>query len=73
VLIWLWQTFRVHWRDEGSKVDTVAYITLDGYKVPGRYLWGKGETTERPFTFANVDEVAYFCFAVVYLSTSGFH
>jgi hypothetical protein len=66
VLIQLRQTFRVHWRDEGSKVDTAAYITLDGYKVPGRYLWGKGETsrggirtgpnTERPFTFDNFDE-----------------
>ncbi|KAH9071180.1 hypothetical protein EDB83DRAFT_2173157, partial [Lactarius deliciosus] len=52
--------------DEGSNVDTAAYITLDGYKVPGRYLWGKGETsrgsirtgpnTERPFTFDNFDE-----------------
>ncbi|KAN0140936.1 hypothetical protein V8E53_001380 [Lactarius tabidus] len=61
------ETFRVHWRDEGSRIDTAAYITLDGYKVPGHYLWGKGETsrggirtgpnTERPFTFANVDEV----------------
>ncbi|KAI9459412.1 hypothetical protein BJY52DRAFT_1265527 [Lactarius psammicola] len=61
------ETFRVHWKDEGSKVDTAAYITLDGYKVPGHYLWGKGETsrggirtgpnTERPFTFANFDEV----------------
>ncbi|KAF8274373.1 hypothetical protein EI94DRAFT_679993 [Lactarius quietus] len=60
------EAFRVHWRDEGSRVDTAAYITLDGYKVPGHYLWGKGETsrggirtgpnTERPFTFANFDE-----------------
>ncbi|KAH8995344.1 hypothetical protein EDB92DRAFT_1846386 [Lactarius akahatsu] len=60
------ETFRVHWRDEGSKVDTAAYITLDDYKVPGRYLWGEGETsrggirtgpnTERPFTFDNFDE-----------------
>ena len=71
-LILLWQTFRVHWRDEGSKVDTAAYITLDGYKVPGRYLWGKGETsrggirtgpnTERPFTFDNFDEGCLFYF-----------
>ncbi len=71
-LIQPWQTFRVHWRDEGSKVNTAAYITLDGYKVPGHYLWGKGETsrggirtgpdTERPFTFANVDEGSLFAF-----------
>ncbi|KAI0247960.1 hypothetical protein BJV78DRAFT_860514, partial [Lactifluus subvellereus] len=37
------QTFRAHWRDEGSRIDTVAYITLDGYKVTGRFLWGKGK------------------------------
>lgn len=83
VLIKLWQTFRVHWRDEGSKVDTAAYITLDGYKVPGRYLWGEGETsrggirtgpnTERPFTFDNFDEGILFCLEIVFLATSGLY
>jgi hypothetical protein len=71
-LIRLWQTFRVHQRDEGSRINTAAYITLDGYKVPGYYLWGKGETsrggirtgsdTERPFTFANFNEGSLLCF-----------
>jgi hypothetical protein len=72
VLIRLWHKFRIHWRDEGSKVDTPAYITLDGYKVTGRHLRGKGETfhagirtgtganTEKQFTFANFDKVTYF-------------
>jgi hypothetical protein len=82
MLIQLRQTFRVHWRDEGSKIDTAAYITLDGYKVPGRYLWGKGETsrggirtgpnTERPFTFANFDEGSLIVFAVASSQPVGF-
>ncbi|KAG2157225.1 hypothetical protein DEU56DRAFT_763539 [Suillus clintonianus] len=56
------KTFSVHWRDEGTRVRSCAFITLDGFVVPGRFLWGGGETfrngvrtgpqTERPFVFA---------------------
>lgn len=47
-------------------MDTCAFITLDGFVVPGRFLFGEGvasregvrtsKTTERPFMFQNVDE-----------------
>ncbi|KAF8228487.1 hypothetical protein L208DRAFT_243632 [Tricholoma matsutake] len=60
------QTFTVFWKDHGGKVDTCAFITLDGFVVPGRFLFGEGvasregvrtsKTTERPFMFQNVDE-----------------
>ncbi|KAI0064469.1 hypothetical protein BV25DRAFT_1822819 [Artomyces pyxidatus] len=60
------QRFVIHWKDHGSKVDSAAYITLDGLKVPGRFLFGEGETyrsgiragkdTERPFVFAKVQD-----------------
>ncbi|KAG2349760.1 hypothetical protein BDR05DRAFT_871172 [Suillus weaverae] len=56
------KTFSVHWRDEGTKKHSCAFITLDGFVVPGRFLFGEGETcrngvrsgpqTERPFMFA---------------------
>ncbi|KAG2750636.1 hypothetical protein P692DRAFT_20831841 [Suillus brevipes Sb2] len=56
------KTFSVHWRDEGTKVHSCAFITLDGFVVPGRFLFGEGEAcrngvrsgpqTERPFMFA---------------------
>ncbi|KAG1782622.1 hypothetical protein EV702DRAFT_1065671 [Suillus placidus] len=56
------KTFSVHWRDEGTKMHSCAFITLDGFVVPGRFLFGEGETcrngvrsgpqTERPFMFA---------------------
>jgi hypothetical protein len=59
------QTFAVHWRDDGGGVDTAAYINLDGTVVPGRFLFGRGETyrdamrsgpsSERPFMFSKVD------------------
>ncbi|KAI0263348.1 hypothetical protein BC834DRAFT_886848 [Gloeopeniophorella convolvens] len=62
------KNFTVHWRDGGSQIDTAAYITLDGYKVPGRYIYGKGEAsrsglrigrdTERPFVFARHEDEA---------------
>ncbi|KAG1905848.1 uncharacterized protein F5891DRAFT_1006850 [Suillus fuscotomentosus] len=56
------KTFTVYWRDEGTKMHSCAFITLDGFVVPGRFLFGEGETwrngvrsgphTERPFMFA---------------------
>lgn len=52
----------MHWRDEGSQLQTCAFISLDGFVVPGRFLYGSGSTardglrtgpaTERPFIFA---------------------
>lgn len=60
------KAFSIHWSDEGGEIDTAAYITLDGFKVPGRFLFGKGTATrsgvrtgvdaERPFVFANLDD-----------------
>ncbi|TFK42431.1 hypothetical protein BDQ12DRAFT_696056 [Crucibulum laeve] len=62
------QTFSVYWRDHGGKVDSCAFINLDGYVVPGRFLFGEGMTwrggvrtsqaTERPFMFQKVPENA---------------
>ncbi|KAK2466795.1 hypothetical protein APHAL10511_001053 [Amanita phalloides] len=58
--------FSVHWKDHGGLVDTCGYITLDGFTVPGRFLFGEGTacrggvrtspTTERPFVFQKVHE-----------------
>ncbi|KAJ7581153.1 hypothetical protein C8J56DRAFT_959243 [Mycena floridula] len=55
------KAFTVSWRDHGGKVDTCAFITLDGFTVPGRFLFGEGvawrngvrtgKATERPFVF----------------------
>jgi len=60
------QKFTVYWRDHGGKVDTCAFINLDGYVAPGRFLFGEGVawrqgvrsslTSERPFTFQKVAE-----------------
>ncbi|KAI6118848.1 hypothetical protein EV401DRAFT_1965636 [Pisolithus croceorrhizus] len=54
--------FSVHWRDHGSNVHTCSFISLDGFVVPGRFLYGAGSasregvrsgpTSERPFIFA---------------------
>ena len=59
------QTFSVHWRDHGSRIDSCGFISLDGFVVPGRFLLGDGETsrqgvrtgnaTERPFVFGRVE------------------
>jgi len=59
------KNFAVNWEDQGTGIDSAAYITLDGFKVPGRYLFGRGiawrtgvrtgPTTERPFAFGAVD------------------
>lgn len=56
------KTFSVYWRDEGTKVHSCAFIALDGFVVPGRFLFGEGEAwrngvrtgpqTERLFMFA---------------------
>ncbi|KAH7889391.1 hypothetical protein F5I97DRAFT_522000 [Phlebopus sp. FC_14] len=53
--------FSVHWRDEGTSVHSCSFISLDGFLVPGRFLFGLGEAsregirtgpiTERPFIF----------------------
>ncbi|PFH54215.1 hypothetical protein AMATHDRAFT_135865 [Amanita thiersii Skay4041] len=58
------QPFSVHWKDHGGQVDTCTYITLDGFVVPGKFLFGEGtayrqgvrtsRTTERPFLFQKV-------------------
>jgi len=60
------QRFSVYWKDHGGKVDTCAYITLDGFVVPGRFLFGEGiacregvrvsRNTERPFIFQKIYE-----------------
>lgn len=62
------QKFAVCWRDHGSKVDSCGFITLDGQIVPGRFLFGEGftqrsgfrtsRTTERPFEFQKVPDIA---------------
>lgn len=54
--------FSVHWKDHGSNVHTCSFISLDGFVVPGRFLYGTGSasregvrsgpTSERPFIFA---------------------
>lgn len=56
----------MHWQDHGSKEDSCAYITLDGFTVPGRFLFGEGvawrrgirtsKSSERPFVFQKVEE-----------------
>ncbi|KAJ6497040.1 hypothetical protein C8R47DRAFT_1113605 [Mycena vitilis] len=60
------QEFSVFWKDHGGKVDSCSFITLDGLVVPGRFLFGDGETsragvrssarTERPFIFQKIEE-----------------
>ncbi|KAG7092594.1 hypothetical protein E1B28_008937 [Marasmius oreades] len=60
------QRFSVHWQDHGGNVDTCAFISLDGFIAPGRFLFGCGATsrfgvrtsqnTERPFVFRKVTE-----------------
>jgi len=60
------QKFSVFWKDHGGKVDSCAFITLDGLMVPGRFLFGDGETsrggvrssarTERPFVFQKIEQ-----------------
>ncbi|PSR77563.1 hypothetical protein PHLCEN_2v7753 [Hermanssonia centrifuga] len=58
------QKFSVHWEDEGTGIDSAGFIILDGFTVPGQFLFGEGETerssvrvadnAERPFVFAKV-------------------
>jgi len=70
------QRFSVYWRDHGGKVDTCAFITLDGFVVPGRFLFGEGmacregvrtsRTTERPFVFQKIQEDGKNQFSRVY-------
>jgi len=60
------QKFSVHWKDHGGKVDSCSFISLDGLVVPGRFLFGSGETfrqgvrssttTERPFVFQKIEQ-----------------
>lgn len=59
--------FSVHWRDQGSNIHTCAFISLDGFVVPGRFLYGSGNTsregvrtsstTERPFIFSEYQDI----------------
>ncbi|PIL23989.1 hypothetical protein GSI_13740 [Ganoderma sinense ZZ0214-1] len=58
------QPFVVHWRDHGSKVDSASWIYVDGFKVSGQFLYGRGHELrrgvrvgseeERPFMFAQI-------------------
>ncbi len=51
--------------DHGTNIDSAAYIDLDGFSAPGRFLHGLGaaersgvrvgECSERPFQFASPD------------------
>ncbi|KAF5373850.1 hypothetical protein D9758_000678 [Tetrapyrgos nigripes] len=60
------QNFKVHWKDNGSNIETMGFIVLDGNVVPGKFLLGSGEavregarvsqTTQRPFMFQTVQE-----------------
>ncbi|KAG6376501.1 hypothetical protein JVT61DRAFT_2494 [Boletus reticuloceps] len=55
------KNFSVHWKDGGTCTHSCAFISLDGFSVPGRFLFGYGEAfregvrtglnTERPFVF----------------------
>lgn len=64
----LWQNFAVYWQDHGGKVDTCSFINLDGFVVPGRFLFGNGVSwregvrtstnSERPFVFGKVEETS---------------
>ncbi|KAJ3552380.1 hypothetical protein NM688_g4179 [Phlebia brevispora] len=59
------QSFSVRWEDHGSGIDSAGFIILDGFTVPGRFLFGSGTAerggvrvagdVERPFIF---DEIA---------------
>lgn len=63
----------MHWRDNGSGVDTATYLKLDGFTVAGRFLYGVGEaersavrvgdSSERPFVFSKVQagEIEMMC------------
>ena len=56
----------MYWKDHGGKVDSCAYIVLDGSVVPGRFLFGNGVAfregvrngpmTEKPFMFLKLEE-----------------
>ena len=53
----------MHWVDHGSGIDSAGFIVLDGFTVPGQFLFGQGaaqrsgvrvsKTEERPFVFVN--------------------
>lgn len=61
-------TFDIYWQDHGGHVDSCGFIVLDGFVVPGRFLFGQGvasrggvrasKLTERPFMFQQVSEFA---------------
>ncbi|KAL6300130.1 hypothetical protein BKA93DRAFT_741087 [Sparassis latifolia] len=61
------KNFVVNWRDHGSQVETATYINLDGFVVPGQFLFGEGdamrsavrvgEDMERPFVFQRIEGV----------------
>ena len=65
------QSFSVHWRDVGTRTHSCAYVSLDGFQVPGRFLNGYGETsregvrtgsnTERPFVFMEKSSTREVC------------
>ncbi|KAG7447956.1 uncharacterized protein BT62DRAFT_918456 [Guyanagaster necrorhizus] len=60
------ESVELHWQDHGGKIDTCSFITLDGFTVPGRFLYGCGtayrsgvrtsKRTERPFIFQQITE-----------------
>ncbi|KAF9562203.1 hypothetical protein CPC08DRAFT_749620 [Agrocybe pediades] len=56
--------FQIFWQDNEGTTESCAYIDLDGEKVSGRFLWGKGIAsrsgrrsslnTEQPFVFQKI-------------------
>ncbi|EKM55225.1 uncharacterized protein PHACADRAFT_161171 [Phanerochaete carnosa HHB-10118-sp] len=59
------KAFTVHWRDNGTGIDSAGYISLDGFLCSGRFLYGYGDASrgtlrvdkhvERPFMFARIE------------------
>ncbi|THG98969.1 hypothetical protein EW026_g3295 [Hermanssonia centrifuga] len=39
------QKFSVHWEDEGTGIDSAGFIILDGFTVPGQFLFEAGMIT----------------------------
>nr|VWO98646.1 Pheromone processing endoprotease KexB (EC [Ganoderma boninense] len=59
------QPFVIHWRDHGSKVDSASWIYVDGFKVSGQFLYGRGEELRRGVRVASEEERP-FMFSAIY-------
>ena len=54
----------MHWEDLGTSIDSAGFIILDGFTIPGQFIYGKGAASrsavrvskneERPFVFSRV-------------------